>query len=120
MTPAEASEQIVTLTLDTIEMAERVLALRNSGEESYSAEKPILLEVVSVANLIVNMSVAGMYKVPKEASSGAPSQSVIAGIVAALGPIIDSKIRMALAPKSIPLLPPMTGRAQPDAGAPPS
>lgn len=121
MTPAEANKKIVAMTAETMQLAEQILELRNSEGDTYNPEKASLLEVISVANLIVNMSVAGMYKVPKEERvGGALSQSVIDGIVAALGPVIDAKIRIALAPKPIPIeLRPAAGSPNPPAVPPP-
>lgn len=126
MDESEINGKIVSMTVETMELAEQVLIERqkNDGKE-FSAEKPSNLEVVAVSNLIINMSVAGMFK-EKKSDDWIPSPAALRAFIEKIEPIIEAKVSLAVSKaqhlvtrarieaKSVPVAPvPPLGRSIP-------
>ncbi len=96
MDESEITQNIVSLTADTMELAEHVLVERRKRDgQEFSSEKPSPMEIMAVSNLIVNMSVAGMYK-EKKPDDWVPPSGMIDAFLKRVEPIIDFKVQNAI------------------------
>ncbi|SRR5579871_1811410 len=94
MDAEEANERVIETTIDVMELAHEICLerQRQDGKE-FSPDEPSILEVVAVSNLIVNMTVAGMFKKPDE---WMPSPAAFKAFIDQIEPIVESKVSLAL------------------------
>lgn len=115
MTIDEERGRIVATTVDMMKTAEDVITeLRKEDGQQFSSEKPSLLEMVAVSQLLVNMRGAGMFN-ERKPDDWEPPPGVITAVLKRLDPLIEGKVTLAVSrmtplrprvPLSLPPVPP--------------
>lgn len=97
---AEISDRIVRTTLEFFAVAKRIIEEQHKadGDEFNPDNEPSLQELVCVSQLIMNGSMAGVFRDPESARKS-PMQSpasIINAVMKGLVPVLDAKIQSAI------------------------
>ena len=96
MDEGEMAGLIVERTVEVMELAHEVCLerQRQDGKE-FSPEQPSVIEIVAVSNLIVNMTIAGMFK-EKKPDDWVPSPAAYKAFIAQIKPLVEGEVSLAL------------------------
>lgn len=96
MDDGEAARIVIEKTVDVMEIAREVCIERQKEDgKEFSSEEPSVMEIVAVSNLIVNMTVAGMFK-ERKPDDWVPSPAAYKAFIAQIKPLVESEISLAL------------------------
>lgn len=89
-------EIVVSRTADMLELASSIISEMNERDEEKSFERPAIVELVSVGQLVANMSALGFYREKLEVPIDPKVMSAITkAVMESLDKIIDLKISVA-------------------------